>query len=187
MPIHEQLTVHSFVFGTVRFIREATLEGYQHPCTTEDVIASLERLPARDLKGLAFIIFHQPTRKEESASPRWAAYWPEHRRGNISGSSIFLDAVNPAKYQRWKPSLRPADERELATLEREGHTILRSEGEILISLDLESTRRTQLERSLPHELGHHVDFMSDPSGFMQKSRDHKELFAERYLRQLVRR
>src|SRR6185437_1332220 len=173
--------VRHFDFGDVRFVSETTLTGYIHACTPADLERVLTALPSDDARGLAFVVFHQPTRKEERAHPRWAAYVPEYVRGPETGPAILLEAINPSKPLRWSSSLDPEDARELSTLKQEGHTVIREGGSILISLDIETVRQTQ-RRSLLHELGHHVDDMRAPRSFAKKTTAEKESFADRYAR-----
>jgi hypothetical protein len=174
-----------FKFGRLHFLIEKLLEGYVHPCSISDVENLIESLPVKDMKGISFVVFHQPTRKEEIASPRWAFYNPEFSHEKLSGSAIFLEAVNPSKPLKWKNSLTPEDQKELELLQLEGHVISREKKFILVSMDASSVRRTQLERSFIHELGHHVDYKDDPINFSTKTKSQKESFANKYYNQLI--
>lgn len=175
-----ELSTEEFDFGVVHFISEPTLQGYIHACTEQDVIAALRTLPAADLKGLLFIVFHQPTRKGEQQSPRWAAYYPEYTYRSMSGPAIVLEAIDPERPIKWGTSLEPDDQKELELLEREGHDIQREKKAIYITPSIASIKKTQLERSLVHEVGHHVDYMRDPAAFPKKSSVQKEAFANTY-------
>ncbi len=170
-------------FGSdqILFIIDKLTPGYVHPCPVEDVETLIHRIPSKDIDGIKFIVFHQPTRKEEVAKPRWAAYYSEFAWREITGSAVFLEAINPGKAMKWDISLHPAAERELEDLKAEGHEITVLKKHIEISLDIESTRKTQLKRSFLHEVGHHVDYKKDPSNFPKKSKYEKELFAEKYV------
>ncbi|MDB5266227.1 MAG: hypothetical protein JWN89_42 [Parcubacteria group bacterium] len=167
--------------GTVTLIEDETIQGYQHALSLEDVAASLKLLPEDDLRGLAAVILHQPSRKEDAAHPRWAAYFSDYSRNDIVGPTILLEAVRPEVPNRWPVSLGPEDVRELKLLVDEGHVIDRQERVVLISNDIHAVRNTQL-RSLVHELGHHVDYMSNPASYASKGKNHKESFAIRYAR-----
>lgn len=173
-------TLEEFSFGTVRFVREETLSGYEHPCTDADIRDVIRCLPPEDMKGIALVLFHQPTRKEELRSPRWAAYYPAYTCGETSGPAILLEAVNPEKSMKWGTSLEPDDMRELELLEREGHAIRRERKAIYIGMDTPSVRNTQVRRSFIHEVGHHVDYMRNPETFASKTKIQKEAFANAY-------
>lgn len=154
-------------------------EGYIHVCSREDIESLTQKIPEEDLKGLTFVIFHQPTHKEEASHPRWAAYIQNYKHGSIEESAILLEAIDPSKPLKWTNSLNPDDQKELERLEKEGHKIIRGKKDITISMDMLSVRRTQL-RSFLHELGHHVDRNINPKLFDQKSKVEKEHFAHRY-------
>jgi hypothetical protein len=173
-----------FSFGTVHFVVQEALKGYTHACSVSDVENLMRSLPEEDLKGISQIVFHQPTHKEEISSPRWAAYYPEYSYRSVTGPAILLEALNLSKPLKWKTSLTPEDQKELALLESEGHKITRRKNGILISVDASSVRRTQLERSFIHELGHHVDYKKDPVNFSKKSKRLKEDFANKYYNHL---
>lgn len=179
-----QIISKDFEFGTLFFVIEKLTEGYSHPCSTIDIMSLLEKLPNEDLKGLKFIVLHQPSCKEEISSPRWAAFYPEYSCENLTGSAILLEAVNPSIPLKWKNSLIPEDQRELELLESEGHKITREKRRILISMDLPSVRNTQLQRSFIHELGHYVDYKRNPERFNEKTTAEKENFANKYFSQI---
>jgi hypothetical protein len=169
-----------FSFGRLNFVIEKTTKGYHHPCTIPEIVSLIEKLPPKDMKGLVFVVFHQPTRKEETLSPRWAAFNPEYSFGEIAGPSIFLEAINPSKQLKWKTSLTPEDQRELEFLQLEDHKITHEKKQILISMDIPSVKNTQLQRSFLHELGHYVDYKENPDTFSRKTKSQKESFAHKY-------
>ncbi len=168
----------------MKTIIDPLTEGYIHACSQEDIESLISKVPKNDLKELAFIVFHQPTRKEDVEHPRWAAYIQDYRRGSIEGPAILLEAIDPSKPIKWTTSLDPDEQKELERLEREGHMVTRGKKEIIISMDAESIRRTQL-RSFLHELGHHVDRTKNPRIFDIKTKADKEHFAHKYAGQFV--
>jgi hypothetical protein len=175
-----KMTFKDFEFGRLYFIVEKTLKGYQHPCTISEIASLVKKLPHKDLEGLVFVVFHQPTRKEEISSPRWAAFNPEYSFGDIAGPVIFLEAINPSRQLKWKTSLTTEDQKELEFLQHEGHKITHEKKQILISMDIPSVKNTQLQRSFLHELGHYVDYKKNPDTFSRKTRSQKEAFAHKY-------
>lgn len=169
----------------MKIIADQLIEGYIYACSLENIEALIQKVPEDDLEGLAFIVFHQPTHKEEISHPRWAAYVSNYKRGSIEGPAILLEAINPSKLLKWSNSLNPDDQKELEWLEKEGHKITRGKKEITISMDVPSIRKTQL-RSFLHELGHHVDRNKNPRLFDQKTKTEKEHFAHRYAERFQR-
>lgn len=167
---------------SVTIVEQETTTGFTHALSLSDIRALLSALPFEDLRGLGFVVLHQPTRREDTTHPRWAAYVPEYSRGRTVAPAILIEATDSSKPLRWPPSLEPADQQELDRLEREGHRIMLRERSILISMDTESVRRTQL-RSFLHELGHHVDRIRSPHTFERKTVTQKESAAIRYARE----
>jgi len=169
----------------MKIIVEQLSEGYIHACSLENIESLIQKIPEEDFKGLAFIVFHQPTHKEETSHPRWAAYVPNYKRGSIKGPAILLEAINSSKPLKWNNSLDPDDQKELERLEKEGYIVTRGKKEITILMDMPSIRKTQL-RSFLHELGHHVDRNKSPRLFDQKTKAEKEHFANRYTERFQR-
>jgi hypothetical protein len=94
---------------------------------------------------------------------------------------LLLDRV-----QRWRKSLSPEDIQELDRLVRDGHQVISERRYYAIYTNLESIRATQLYRTLPHEIGHYVDYLNsvkdtgDNDLFWSKPSKDKEAFAHRY-------
>ena len=114
----------------MKIIVDQLVEGYIHACSLENIESLIRKVPEDDFRGLAFIVFHQPTHKEETSHPRWAAYVPNYKRGSIKGPAILLEAINSSKPLKWNNSLDPDDQKELERLEKEGHEITRGNKEI---------------------------------------------------------
>ncbi|MGI0035248.1 MAG: hypothetical protein ACRD98_05205 [Nitrososphaera sp.] len=81
---------------------------------------------------------------------------------------------------RWPKSLTPDRQQELERLRTDGHEIATTRHGHRINVSLESTRATQLYRTLLHEIGHSVDNDRDPAAFDRKSSLEKETFAHQY-------
>lgn len=163
----------------ITFITDETISGYTYAVDASDIVAILDRIPTDDVRGLSFIIFHQPTRKQDRSHPRWAAYSAEYRRGHLVGAAILIEAIDSSKSLTWPLSLAPEDQEELERLKDDGHTITLGKRATCISMEPSAIRRTQL-RSFLHELGHHVDWQQNPEAFARKSKAVKESFAHRY-------
>ncbi len=93
----------------------------------------------------------------------------------------------------WSKSLIPDDFQELERLEEDGHQIISEARRYVIRMTAESIRATQLYRTLPHEVGHYVDYLlntdekGDSDRFWSKPSKDKEDFAHRYAREFIER
>jgi len=188
------ITVQKQVQGSVvTFIIEPTLEGCFHSCTIEDVCGVLELVPIQHLQGIELIILRQPTRRQQILAPVWGrlGYWNEIV--GLSGPGIYLEAQRFPRTESWPLSLTPQDKTELERLEKDGHNVRRNKRSYEISSTFESIRSTQLFRTLPHEIGHYVDYVQTSARFDMeeefeefwnlcdaKPHHDKEAFAHRY-------
>jgi hypothetical protein len=69
---------------------------------------------------------------------------------------------------------------ELERLKADGHSVETTKRHYIVSSNLASVRATQLNRTLLHELGHHVDRMRNEIAFETKPSKDKEIFAHKY-------
>jgi hypothetical protein len=136
-------------------IKQPLLPGFQYYVRTDEVAPLLERA-GEDAAGIEFVIFRQPTKKREQLLPVWAAYWPKFEFRGRAGAAIIISAINASKTLKWPLSLTPEDERELHELKAEGRKVMKHDRYYGISMASEAIKRTQLGRSIPHEIGHHV-------------------------------
>jgi len=145
---------------TITCLVEPPLPGFKHACTVDDVFKVLLRVPVQDLEKLSLIVLRQPKRKERILAPSWGrlVYWA--RIGAHSGPAIYLEAQNPTIPLKWTRSLTPDQSIELERLRADGHHIDSDRRSHVIHTSHDSIRCTQLYRTLPHEIGHHVDFLS---------------------------
>jgi hypothetical protein len=193
-----QRDVHGSV---VSFIVEETSAGCIHACSIADVVTFLSALPAEDLSGMTTFVFRQPTKKQRTLRPVWGrmAYFAEIGRAtktdSRTGPAIFLDAQAPLRAFRWSKSLDSDHRQELERLASDGHRIEDTGKIFKIHSTPESIRNTQLYRTLPHEIGHWVDWLEKvirPSGdddemertlsdrYFSRARNEGEVFAHRY-------
>jgi len=191
-PIAHTLEVNG---NTLTILVEAPLSGFCHACTPQDIEQLLVRVPAAQFAEIKMIVLRQPKKKERILSPVWGRlhYWSNIEK--YSGPSIHIDAqpIN-ARYQ-WKKSLSPDDVRELKRLEQDGHQITSDRRYHYLIGNLQVVRHTQLYRTLPHEIGHYVDYydsVTKPAGddddkwdrlnaiYETKPGKDKEDFAHRY-------
>ncbi len=182
------------------FVVEANSGGCVHPCSVADVVEILKGLPRTDWSDLAAIVLRQPRRKERILSPVWGRFAYSASLGARGrplfalGPTVFLEAVDLARPIEWSVGLDPEDQQELERLAADGHAVRREGGRWRIEVTAASARATQLYRTLPHEIGHHVDWLTKveraPAGvgtweereeaFFARPRQEREAFAHRY-------
>src|SRR3954451_10164299 len=161
----EEHTVHG---RTLRIVVERPLSGWVHACVPEDVVEVLGRLPAPDTEGLGLVVLLQPKRKEDMLRPVWGRiHWTSRFRG-YAGPAVTLAALDLRRpVLRWSRSLWPEGQDELDRLRTAGFVITEGRREYGIRLEPVALRRWQRERTLPHEVGHWVDFrrrVIEPTG-----------------------
>lgn len=133
--------------------------GFAHACTVDDIVQLLQLIPVAHFEKTKLIVLRQPKRKERILASVWGrlVYWSEI--GKHSGAAIYLEARNVSRPRKWGKSLTPDWARELDRLREDGHEITSDKRNHLISSTLDSVRSTQLYRTLPHEVGHYVDYL----------------------------
>ncbi len=174
---------------------EGPQPGFLHSCTPDDIEYLLKLIPEKHLKPIQMIVLRQPKKKEQILSPVWGRlrYWSDIKQ--YSGPAIHLEAQPLNNTFRWSKSLMPDDSRELERLKSDGHRVESDRRYYYITGDHISIRNTQLYRTLPHEIGHYVDYLESveyPAGddddkykylddlYFKKPGKDKEDFANRY-------
>ncbi len=143
----------------ITFLVEPTTKGFVHACTPDDVLKLLGHLPDNNVEGIELIILRQPTRKEVKMSPVWGrlGYYADAKP--YEGTAIILEAQQPGEVVRWSKSVTPDFRRELQRLEELGHSLEETHREYRSMLTAENIRTTQLYGTVPHEVGHYVDWL----------------------------
>ncbi len=144
----------------ITFLVQPVIAGFHHACTIDDICRLLAHMPVGDITGIDLFLLRQPTRKQQSLRPAWGRLVYYADTGKYQGRAIFLDAQEPGKSYRWSRSLTPDGATELDRLRSYGHGIEEDRRGFTVTPTLDSIRTTQLYRTLPHELGHHVDYRS---------------------------
>ncbi len=175
---------------TVTFLIQRVRPGWFYPCTVDDICAVLSHLPPDDVGKIHFIVLRQPTRKQRILSPVWGrtvfSFAPDFeadRSGHDdhSGPAVVLEAqcLQPFK---WDKSMTPDRQREFERLQQDGHRIVDSNHHFFIMQpDETSLRRTQLYRTLLHEIGHHIDYFAHgKTAWKTRTPLQREDFAHRY-------
>lgn len=130
--------------------------GWFHPCSVDDVCHLLAHLHPEDVAAVDMVVMRQPTRKQRVLSQVWgrAVFW--YVSAGKQGSAIVLEAQTDAPLS-WPISLSPERIRELDRLRADGHAVRRAKRHVEIAPTAGTLRNTMLYRTLPHEVGHHVD------------------------------
>lgn len=191
-PIDVEIQVGSL---TIHVIVEPTLRGFSHACTVDDIRRVLEMLPPRHIEYIKAFVLRHPKRKEQILSSVWGrlVYWSDVC--GYSGPTVYLEAQDKDQPLKWSKSLTPDRARELDRLRGDGHFIETDKRHHIIKPTLETIRNTQLYRTLPHEIGHYVDYLEkveDACGgdlgkvralhkkYHSRPSQEKEAFAHRY-------
>lgn len=190
VELEQVLNAHRFTV-----LVEPAAPDWKYYLSVPDVIELLKLIPEADRAGLAVIAFRQPKRKERIFSPVWGrmAYWAEF--GRHSGMSVVIEA-QPLDYRyRIEKGIGPGFAKELEALGRDGHRLETTSRHIEISCPPDAIRNTQLFRTLPHEIGHHLDYLQKVDGpydrgegdldalidlYRARPRREREAFADRY-------
>jgi hypothetical protein len=146
---------HPFVF-----VLEQTQRYSAHACSVAEVASIIEQLPVADYGELRFIVFRQPKRKEELLAPVWGRLIYSYSFEGQYFPAIVLEAVDYRRKLKWPISLPIEMQRELARLQADGHLVNRDKHFFTVELQLENVRATQLYRTLPHEFGHYVQYLT---------------------------
>ncbi len=162
------------------FIIDRLKKGYAYSCTPDDVCRNLAAVPPGDLMGLNLVIFYQPKTKEDIRDGSWGRVVYDYQHGSSVKPAVILEAVDISREQRIPKTADPSDREEIRQLTEEGHTFTDMGAYYLMKSTMEAVRRTQLDRTLFHEIGHYYDSIR---GIARNHRD-KEAFANGYAKRM---
>lgn len=172
------------------FLVEPPRSGWFYPCSIDDMVVVLAQCLPEDLQCFDFIVLRQPTRKQRMLLPAWGRAVFYVQIGRVQGSAIIIEAQSSSTW-RWSEStsLSPAWRQELERLRSDGHRIMAGRRAITIESSAQAIRNTVLYRTLPHEIGHHVDYrrLADARLWDRRPGLEKESFAHRYAEHLIGR
>ena len=200
-PVIWRMQVH---FQDITLLIEAPREGSFHACTPHDIQMILQLLPSEHLAEINTIVLRQPTKKQELLNPVWGRYVYYADLGQFSGPGVHLEAVPMGKVLKWSKHVSPFEQKELKALRADGHRVKSTSTGFDIETSPVSVRNTQLFRTLPHEVGHAIDYLVhslEPSvaaktdaefdyvaqTYQNKSQLDKEEAANRYAREFFER
>jgi hypothetical protein len=145
----------------ITLVIEPPRKGCVHASTPQDIIRVLELIKQEHLEEIELIVMRQPKRKEELLRPVWGRFVYYADLGKYSGPGVYLEAMEVGACMKWGNQLTPFYRKELDSLEADGHRIERVKRGYVIHTTPESVRNTQLFRTLPHEIGHAVDYLNN--------------------------
>jgi hypothetical protein len=172
-----------------RVLVEPARPDSAHAVTVDELFWLLTAIEEPALDKITLFVLRQPTRKQELLRPVWGRMAFDAEIAGEHGPALMLEAVNLARPIRWPRSLGPVDAREFERLRVDGHTIEEDARNYTIVPSLAAARRTQLHRTVLHELGHWVDWCRRESGvayYRRPSRE-REMFADRYADELAKK
>ena len=141
-------------------IIEPTLKGFTHACTVDDIQRLLELIPVEHINDITAFVLRQPKRKEQILSSVWGRLIYSSDLCGFSGPTVYLEAQNFEQPLKWSKSLTPEGAKELERLREDGHVVVTDKRQHIINSTLDTIRNTQLYRTLPHEIGHYVDYLT---------------------------
>lgn len=142
------------------FVIEQTRGNSEHACTFDDIERIIRAIPFRDYGDLKLVILRQPKRKEETLSPVWGRLIYSYEFEGDYYPAILIEAIDYSKSFRWTKKLSPDAQNELERLRNDGHNIVEDKRYFKAEYKLENVRQTQLYRTLPHEFGHYVHYLT---------------------------
>lgn len=142
------------------FVVEQTRPDSQHACSIEDITRIMAHIPPADCENLKFIILRQPKRKETILSPVWGRLMYSYEFENNYGPAIILEAADYRKKLKWSRSAGVDSQKEIERLKEDGHQFVHDGRWLTAELIQEHVRNTQLYRTLPHEIGHYVHYLT---------------------------
>ncbi|MFC0425633.1 hypothetical protein [Chryseobacterium scophthalmum] len=165
------------------FITEETRENCFHSCSVNDLAKIIQHIPKEDYGELRFIILRQPKRKEEIISPVWGRLIYSFEFENEYFPAIVLDSIDLNKKLIWSKKQTIEDQKEFTRLKEDGHLFIENKRNFVSELKLESSRNTQLYRTLLHEFGHYVHCLEvvERPGNDDEDYDAKEIRDNHYM------
>lgn len=171
-----EIEVHGFTI-----LVEPCDAGFAHSVTVDDLVRMLGLMPARDLAGLHTVVLRQPTKKQRILSAVWGRLLYYAEFGERRGPAIIIEAQRVGGVIGWPRSLTPDDAEEIERLRDDGHSVT-CDRRWRVQTTLESCRNTQLFRTLPHELGHHVHHTREVEAPAREGVDQRDELNDRYFR-----
>lgn len=182
---------------TFLFITEKLQKGFQYSCSIDDIVNCLTIIPKCDYGDLKFIIFRQPKKKERTLCPVWGRLVYSYEFESQLYPAIIIEAFKEGDKLKWSKKISIIDRQEFDLLLKDEHNFIDKGKYYEATLELNAVRNTQLKRTIFHEVGHYVHYLTfvgrqeleDESyeewesryeTFFSIPRREKEIFANRY-------
>lgn len=179
---------------------EPTLEDFKHYVSVTDLIEVIKHIPIAHRRDIKVFALRQPKRKEFLHNQVWGrlGYWADF--GQYSGVSVLIEAQPVNLAYKLDKKISTDFARELDLLRQEGHAIHATKRRYEVSCPPMAIRNTQLFRTLLHEIGHYVDYISkvlspaeqgltDEASLQEiyhsRPTKEREAFAERYAQDAI--
>lgn len=175
-PVALPCTIGSHAFTV---LVEPTHRDYRHHVSISDLLRLVRHIPQDHRRDITVFAFRQPKRKEAIFAPAWGRMGYLADFGRYSGPSVLLEAQPVNFTYKIENNLSADMMRELALLEQEGHDVRLTKRHFAIQSPLEAIRRTQLFRTLIHEIGHYVDYL-EKVGQLGEAPDATDDLQDRY-------
>lgn len=151
----------NFPESKLTVLYETPRRNFTYGCSPLDVFHLISKMPIKDLEGLRLVAFRQPTRKQSMMNPVWGRLIYEDDFGRHHGSAIILEAVEKTRPIKWSRKADLASQAELERLRDDGHVIESNRREYIIHPSEAAIRNTILYRTVLHEIGHWVHWLTD--------------------------
>lgn len=138
------------------FYIDETSKGYIHACSIDDLIDILNQLPPDNIEGIEHIKLNQSTKKEELFGAKWGSLRYYGAPGFMP--LITIEAQPCPLILKIKNSLNPFWQKETDFLKTQCKDWKSNKREHILKFDQKEIRQVQLYRTLPHEIGHWVDY-----------------------------
>lgn len=163
------------------FVVEKTRENCFHACTIDDVEEILKYIPLDIYDDLRTIVFRQPKRKEEILSPVWGRLVFGYELESDINPAIILESFDyDNRILKRSKKLNPDGKKEIDRLINDGFEVIEAKRNYEINITLENVRNVQLYRTLPHEIGHYVQYIAEAERFDSIPSNEREVFAHRF-------
>lgn len=157
--LENPITVKRMVLGrTLPFVVEAPRSPFFHACTVDDLAELIGLLTSDEFGAIAFVALRQPTRKQALLSLVWGRLVYHAEVGGFAGPALILEAQRSPGALRWPKSLQPWVAAEIELLRSDGHEVSVEARHYRLLSNPQAVRDTQLFRTVPHEVGHYVDY-----------------------------
>lgn len=184
---------HELPGGSLISLYETPRPGCTYGCSPQDVAHVLAHVPVRDLEDLNIVAFRQPTRNQESLNSVWGRLYYHAEFEAHEGPAIIIEATDLSRPVRWSRKMKLEFQFELERLRDDGHRFEEDRRGYTIHRTEISVRHTILYRTLLHEVGHWVDWLTkgsrppdgDPEKYFARPASEREAFAHAYADRLA--